>query len=97
MEFRENEHLFLGIPILLLSFFGLAWNAFRLYQYNFSDKFFLFIVSNKLLLINGVLTVLGIVLGVETMKKNAKITVSLFLFLSLLVIYIILNIVPLNW
>lgn len=91
MKFRQNEHLFLGVPILILSFLGLAWNVHGLYQCNFTEKVFLFVVPNKVLIINSVIAVLGVVLGVETMKRRLRILVGLLIFILMLLVYIILN------
>lgn len=97
MKFRENEKIFLGVPILLLSFFGLANNVFGLYQYNFSNSLFLYAAPNKVLIINVIISILGIVLAIETMKGKFKVRVSLLLFIVILLIYILFNTLILNY
>lgn len=91
MKFRENEHLFLGVPIMFFSFLSLAWNIHGLYQYNFSEKLFLFEIPNKILIINIVIAILGIVLSVETMKGRLNVSKSLLIFMFLILVYIFLN------
>ena len=91
MNFRENEHLFLGVAILLLSFLSLAWNVHSFYKYNYTNLLFLYIVPNKILISNIVLALLAVILSVETLKGKLKVKLSLIIFISILLIYIVLN------
>lgn len=91
MKFRENEHIFLGVPILLLGTLCLGRNIHLLFQYHFSDKLFLFEAPNLLLMVNVLIATFSLILGVETMKGKLKVKISLIVFLAMLVSYILLN------
>lgn len=91
MKFRENEHIVLGIPILFLSFIGLSWNSFWLFQYIFTNKLFFYQISNYILIINITLCIIGMILGIETIRKSIKTNRSLLFFLIALTFYIGLN------
>ena len=91
MNISNKESILLGIPVLVVSLFCLVWNAYLLYVYNFTNKMWLFMMPNSLLITNILIGLLGLTVSAGLILNKIRAKKGFVIFLFLLIFYIFLN------
>lgn len=81
-QIRRKDRI-IGLIVICIDILILTSQAFFLYAYNFTDRLFLFMYPNWILLTNAALLCAGIVMSIMLLRGRIKL--KLFLLLTILI------------
>ena len=88
-QIRRKDRI-IGMIVMCIDILILTSQAYLLYAYNFTDRLFLFMYPNWILLTNAALLCAGIVLSIMLLRSRIKLKPFLLLTILIWVIIVLL-------